>query len=308
MFWFFLILIILLVFLGVLFYFFALAFIKQNMGDVDDMDSPVNKPLEEFKETIQNGIDVVNSKPHKWIYTTSFDGLKLAARYYDNNSKKTIILVHGYRSSAARDFSCAVSMYLNFGFNVLLIDQRSHGRSEGKLITFGVKESYDAVSWANLMVSKFGAEEIAFSGLSMGATTVVLACKRGLPSQVKCVIADCGFTSPVDIIKKVAKDSFKINANFFIPFLNVFCLLFGKFSLYKDNTVEVVKKCTMPILFIHGKCDNFVPCEMSQKAYENACDKCKILTVEGASHGLSFLVDTENVKQTVGDFLNTYTS
>ena len=78
LFWFFLILIILLIFLGVLSYFFALGFVKQNMGDFDDMNSPVNKPLEEYKETIQKGIDFVNSKPHKWIYTTSFDGLKFS--------------------------------------------------------------------------------------------------------------------------------------------------------------------------------------------------------------------------------------
>ena len=93
--------ILILLFIAVLFYSFALAFIKQNMGDIDDVDSPINKPLENYKETIRKGIEHVQNTEHKWVYTVSFDGLKLAARYYDNNSKNTVILFHGYRSSAA---------------------------------------------------------------------------------------------------------------------------------------------------------------------------------------------------------------
>ncbi len=296
--------ILILVFLGVITYFFALAFVKQNMGDYDDVNSPVNIPLGEYKETVKRGIDFINSEPCEWVYTTSFDGLKLAARYFNRQSDKTIILFHGYRSSATRDFSCAVQMYLSHGFNVLLCDQRSHGRSEGKLITFGVKERKDVVTWAELAVAKFGAKQLLLDGMSMGATTVLLACELELPKEVKGIIADCGFTSPVDIINKVARDSFKINATYFLPFLNLFCLLFGNFSIYGVSTEKALKNSDIPVLFVHGKDDNFVPCEMSQRGYSAACDKCRILLVEGAGHGLSYLVDKKSVDNEIKCFLS----
>jgi len=280
-----------------------LAFVKQNMGNVDDVDAPVNKPLEHYKEKIRKGIDFINSTPHKWVNVISFDGLKLAARYFDNGSDRTIILFHGYRSSAARDFSCAVGMYLSFGFNILLCDQRSHGRSEGRLITFGIKESRDVITWVNFIRNKFGTENIILDGMSMGATTVLLSPSHGLPPCVKGIIADCGFTSPVDIIKKVAKDSFKINAGGLLPVLNLGCKLFGKFSIYELNTLDSVKNFNGKILYVHGKKDNFVPCEMSERAYNVSQDKSTLVIVDEAGHGLSFLVDTALVESELKKFL-----
>ena len=279
---------------------------KRDIGDLEDVNSPENDCLKNYKEVVEKGIKYINSAPSKWVYITSFDGLKLAARYFENGSKKTVILFHGYRSNAARDFSCAVKMYLNFGFNVLLCDQRSHGRSEGKLITFGVKESRDAVSWCRFVLEKYSAEKIVLGGMSMGATTVLLALKQQLHDEVTAIVADSGFTSPVDIILKVSRDVFKINAKFFMPFLNFFCIIFGKFSLYKANTIDAVKNSEIPILFIHGKSDTFVPCEMSGLAFANATEKSKIVLIEDAEHGMGFLVDTVSVKSALSQFLSYY--
>ena len=285
-------------------YFFILAFVKQNVGDADDVDALINKPLQDYKETIKKGIEYIKTTPHKWVEIISFDGLKLKARYYNNNSDKTIILVHGYRSTSARDFSCAVSMYSSFGFNVLLCDQRCSGRSEGKIITFGVKESRDVVSWAKFINNKFAPESIILGGISMGATTVLLSPSHGLPSNVKGIIADCSFTSPVDIINKVAKDSFKINAKYLLPLLNLGCRLFGNFSIYGVSTIESVKKFSNPILFIHGKKDYFVPYEMSVKCFEQCNGNGKLLLCENASHGTSYLLETERVEKEIKTFLN----
>lgn len=296
-------LIILLSFIAVILYFFSIAFVKHNLGDVDDMDSEINKPLREYKEKISKGIEYNNTRSHKWVKTLSYDGLQLMARYYDNGYKNTIILFHGYRSSALRDFSCAVEMYTKMGFNILLCDQRSHGRSEGRLITFGVKESRDVLSWIDFVEKQYKPQKIVLGGMSMGATTVLLSLKYKLPDEVKAAVVDCGFTSPVDIIKKVGKQSFKINASFFIPFLNLACKLFGKFSITEDSTVDAVKNSKIPIMFIHGEDDGFVPCEMSKKAYSCANENCKMLLIKGANHGLSFLVDEESVTSGIKEFL-----
>ncbi len=293
---------VLLAFIAVVLYFFSVAFVKHNIGNVDDLDDAINKPLEKYKDIIKEGMDYINSRSFDWVETVSYDGLVLKARYFNNNSSKTILLFHGYRSSAARDFSCAVKMYTKFGFNVLLCDQRSHGRSEGKLITFGVKESRDVLSWIDYTQHRYAPEGIMLGGMSMGATTVLLACGLDLPDTVKGVIADCGFTSPVDIIKKVAKKNLGIDAGFFIPFLNVCCKIFGRFSLTKHSTVDSLKKSKIPVILIHGADDGFVPCEMSKKAYESASDKSRIVLIDGADHGLSFLIDEKRITDEIEDF------
>ncbi len=294
---------LILFFAVIIYYFFSIAFVKHNIGNTDDMNDSINKPLEKYKGIISKGIEFINNEPYKWVHTQSFDGLTLYARYFDNSSDKSIILFHGYRSSAARDFSCAVGMYKSFGFNVFLCDQRSHGRSEGRLITFGVKEKHDAVSWCEFISEKYSPKQIVLGGMSMGATTVLLSLGQKLPQTIKAVIADCGFSSPVAIIKKVARQSFKINATVFLPFLDLYCRLFGNFSIYKNDTCDAISKTNIPIMLIHGKDDGFVPCEMSKEAYKYANKKSKLLIVDKADHGLSYLVDTKLVENEIKNFL-----
>lgn len=289
--------------IGVILYFFAVAFVKRDEGNVDNLNDSVNKNLEKYKTDIQKGIDYANSKNPIWVETISFDGLRLKARYFNNESDKTILLFHGYRSSALRDFSCAIKMYTELGFNILLCDQRSHGKSEGKLITFGVKESRDVVSWVEYINDVYEPEKIVLDGISMGATTVILACRFSLPENVRAVIADCGFTSPTDIMKKVGRESFGINAGFFLPFLDFACRIIGKFSFINISTVDVLKKSKLPVLFVHGEADGFVPCEMSKTGFSSAPEGSEIITVPEADHGLSFLIDEKGVRRAVESFL-----
>ncbi len=304
MFWIFLTLFLLIVILAVIYYFFSVAFVKLNIGNPDDLDDSINKPLEKYKDIISVGLDYIAKKPHEWVYTVSFDGLKLAARYFDNKADKTVILFHGYRSSAARDFSCAIEMYTRFGFNILLCDQRSHGRSEGKLITFGIKESRDVKTWVEYATAHYEAKKILLGGMSMGATTVLLSTGLALPDSVKAVVADCGYTSPVGIMKRVAKKTLKINASPFLPFLNLYCKLFGNFSIYGTDTKEVLKNNDIPIIFIHGSGDGFVPCEMSKEAYSVNQKNRKLILIDGADHGLSYLIDKKTVENELNVFIN----
>lgn len=292
------------VFLGILLYYFRIAFVKIKKGDLEDLNHIENSALVGYRDIVQDGMDFIKNHPHEWLKTKSFDRLNLFARYYDNCSEKTILLFHGYRSVAARDFSVAVKMYSDLGFNVLLVDQRSHGRSDGKLITFGVKESYDVISWINYLNNNYGEKQLALGGMSMGATTVLLSCGRNLPQNVKCVVADCGFTSPCEIIKLVAKRNFKVSPDFFLPVLNLCCLFFGNFSIYRDSTLKAVEKSQIPILLIHGKDDGFVPCEMSERLYNSAKDKAEIVLVDGADHGMAFLFNTEKVYTHLKNFLD----
>ena len=297
------ILTLLVLFFALVIYFFFICFVRSNNDGIDDFESKRNRFLKPYYGVIKPCMDFLEQTDYKEYETVSFDGLKLNCRYYDCKSDKTVLLFHGYRSSAKHDFSCAVKMYYQSGFNILLADQRSHGKSEGKLITFGVKESRDVVSWVEFVNAKFAPKQIVLSGLSMGATTVLLSLKYKMPENVKCVIADCGFTSPVDIIKKVAKQEYKINGWLFVPIMDFLCKLFGKFSIRGISTKDTVKNTKIPILLIHGTSDDFVPCEMSEITFSAAKDHAKLVTVTGAGHGLSFLVNTNFVTKQINLFL-----
>ena len=234
--------------------------------------------------------------------------MRLAASYYNNNSNTTILLFHGYRSDGRFDFACAVKFYIELGLNVLVVDQRANGESEGKLITFGIKERRDAVSWIKFINKKYAPKNILLSGVSMGATTVMMAANLELPQNVKGIIADCGFTAAPDIIKKVAKQAFKINATPIIPIMDLLCRLFGNFSLYETTTVKALAESDIPIFFIHGKKDGFVPCKMTEESHQAARAEKYICLVEDADHGISFLVDTDNIQRQITEFVKDHCS
>ena len=266
------------------------------------------KGLGQYVDKIRRGREYAESLPYEDVYINSRDGLRLHAKYYCNDpeSKKFIVLAHGYKSSGLSDFSCAFSMYRDFGYNFLLIDQRAHGESDGKYICFGVKERYDVADWCDYLTERFGDDiRIVLDGMSMGCTTVILA--AGLPEISKnvCgVIGDCGFTDPYSEIAHVAKSDFHLPPFPAVHVLWGTCRLRAGFGFRDASTLEAVKSIRVPILFVHGEEDDFVPCENSRKNFE-ACtsEKKRIFTVPGATHGFSFLVDEEGCRRAIADFL-----
>lgn len=298
-------LLILLVLASAVTWAFCVAFVRKRKSGTIVIN--MEGELKPYAEMIKEGIHFVDTREHIRVYTESFDGLRLAASYYSCNSKRTVIVFHGYRSTGRRDYSCAVQMYLDMGLNVLLVDQRSHGESEGRLITFGVKERHDVVSWVHYVLDYLGEDmQIFLSGLSMGASTVMMAASLPLPENVKGIVADCGFTSPAAIIGRVAKQNFHVDGRVAVAVLNVMSRVIGKFSLYECDTPQILSSSDIPILFIHGKSDDFVPSQMSVESYNAARGEKEICLVEGAGHGLSYLFDREGVTAALKKFFDTY--
>ena len=283
---------------------FKTAFVRNNVRLID-LDS---KSLSQYKEQFENGFKYIDSYKSKRVFTKSHDNLKLAGKYFNNNSNSTIILFHGYRSDGRFDFACAVKYYIDMGLNVLIVDQRASGESEGKLITYGIKERYDVVKWAEFTNRHYAPQNIFLSGISMGASTVMMASNLNLPDNVRGIIADCGFTSTSEIIKKVARESFKINTTLILPLLNIGCKMFGKFSLNEIDTITALSQSNIPIFFIHGKSDGFVPCEMTEKSYQAAKAEKYICLVDDADHGVSFLKDTKNIQKQIAEFVKKHSS
>jgi len=245
-------------------------------------------------------------KAHKAqdVYVTSDDGLKLHAYWIPaENPRGTILLAHGYRSTMLVDFGLAYAFYHALGMNILVPHQRAHGESEGRYITFGVKESEDFMRWIQFHNETFGPHQMILSGMSMGASTVLYLADRELPTNVKCIIADCGFTSPRAILEKVYRGVTHLPAGPSLWAANIFTMIFAGFRLSEKDTTKVLRNAKLPVFLVHGKADDFVPCTMSEQGFEACSGEKEILLVEGAGHGVSFLVDKKAYTDRVIAFL-----
>lgn len=245
-------------------------------------------------------------KEHKAqdLYMNSRDGLKLHAYWIPaENPKGTIILAHGYRSTLLVDFSRAFDSYHKKGLNILVPQQRAHGESEGKYITFGVKESDDFKLWIEYHNEHFGPHQVILSGMSMGASTVLYLADQKLPENVKGIIADCGFTSPKAIISKVFQSVIHLPAWICMWSVDLFARIFAGFSLSEKDTRKALANSRFPVLLVHGKADDFVPCTMTEEGYSACVSPKTMLLVEGAGHGVSYVVAKDEYSKHIDRFL-----
>lgn len=270
-------------------------------------------PLPDFKEYIPFHNDILNGmKFSKTLdstdhYITSFDGLKLHGKYYKCNEGNIMeIMFHGYRGSAYRDLSNGIERAFAVGHNVLLVDQRASSESEGNTISFGINERRDCLSWINYVINNLDKDmKIILTGVSMGAATVMMASSMDLPSNVIGVLADCGYTAPKEIIMKCTKDM-KLSPKFFYPFIKLSAKIFGHFNLEEASPIESIRKTKLPVIFYHGTNDDFVPCYMSQRLYDECNSDKKIVLIDNCGHGLAYLVDKEKYIKELREFFTKY--
>lgn len=267
---------------------------------------PDDSQYDEFRDEMNSLVKTMQETPFEVVETTSYDGLKLFARYYHYKDNAPLhIQFHGYKGSAFRDFCGNAVLADKLGFNALIVDQRGHGNSDGNTICFGIKERYDVLSWIGFALDRFGGDlSIILSGVSMGSATVLMASNLDLPKNVKGIVTDCPFSSPFDIINTVCKRDVGISPKLAYPFLMLGASLFAGINLKSVTATKCVEEANVPILIIHGEDDRFVPCEMSREIYNVNPNIVKLETFTDAGHGLSFMKDTKRYEEVLNEFLN----
>lgn len=240
-------------------------------------------------------------------YITSSDNLKLHAYEVKNENKtdKWAIVVHGYTSEGKLLSSKAKHLY-NMGYNVLVPDLRSHGTSEGNYIGMGWHDRLDIINWINYIVKNNPNSEIALHGTSMGSATVLMVSGEKLPSNVKAIVADCGYTSVYDEFSYQLKQLFNLPAFPIMNFSDVVTHIRAGYCLNDASAINQVKKSTTPILYIHGDKDDFVPYYMMDELYNATNSEKEKLTIEGGEHANSDLVNPKLYWSTVNSFLEKY--
>ncbi len=265
---------------------------------------PRSSQFDSVRAAIKERVALLDKLDHEGVSTYSHDKLKLFAHLYDGTRKDTVILqMHGYRGHGIKDF-CGSSFYwLDRGYTVLVPDQRAHGKSEGRALSFGINERYDVLSWVNFITEKYGnGVKIILSGISMGAATVLMASGLDLPKNVIGVIADCPYSSPKEIIIKVAKER-GFAPKIFYPIIRLSAIIFGGFDVEKASPMQALKTAKLPILFIHGDKDRFVPYEMGKALYDSYSGQKRLVTVIGAGHAFSYFFNKEQYEKALDEYI-----
>ena len=298
--------VLLLLFLAVLLYCFFRIFFSFRKRKEGADSIPKGKIYDPFRDQIITWIESSRRLPRREVSIRSHDGLTLYGYYYEYQKGAPIeILIHGYRGSGERDMSGGIARCFSLGHSALVIDHRASGKSEGHVITFGAKESMDCLRWVDFVVESIDPDaKIILTGISMGAATVMVMASKPLPKNVVGVLADCGYTSTREIIEKVMRD-LRLPEKIFYPLARLSAILFGGFDPNKDSPIESMKHTSLPIIFIHGDADDFVPCSMSERNYA-ACtsEKKRLVIIPHASHALCFPTDQDTYIQALREFFD----
>ena len=250
----------------------------------------------------------LEEKKSETVTVTSLDGIPLVGHFIPSeNPKRVIIAMHGWRSSWTKDFGTMSDFWEANDCSVLYAEQRGQNNSGGDYMGFGLTERYDVLNWINWVTERCGSKlPIYLAGVSMGATTVLMAAGLNLPSNVHGIAGDCGFTSPQAIWKHVANKNLH--------------LVYGLRSIMADtmfkerlqmatndySTVEALKNSKTPILLVHGTEDHFVPVEMTYENYVACAAPKKLFIVPGADHGMSYYTDKQGYEKTIEEFWNEF--
>lgn len=237
------------------------------------------------------------------VYLMSKDHLKLHSYLIEQNSSTYIIMVHGYRSEGAGIMG-PIKKFQKAGYSLLIPDLRGHGQSEGDYIGMGWDERLDILDWIDYLIQRNENITIILYGISMGGATVMNAAGENLPSQVKAVIEDCGYTSVWDVFKAHI-DMNDMESEIALRMASLVTLIRAGYRLEDASPLLQVQNCHIPILFIHGSKDDFVPCEMVDELYDAAHMPKEKLIIEGAGHA-DCSSDKTRYYQTIFAFIEKY--
>lgn len=267
-----------------------------------DLPSPA---YDKYRDNMIREIQFMESTSHEFVKIKSYDGIDLNGYFYNNYPKRPIILFfHGYKSCFQWDGYGIFRYCRENSLNCLMVEQRAHGDSSAKTICFGIKERYDCLSWANYLTTILGNDtEIVLAGVSMGSATVTMASDLLLPNAVKGIIADCGYTSPEEIIVNTAKN-LGLPADLLNPFTKLAFRVASSVNISDSKAVASVKDTNIPILFIHGEEDDFVPLEMGRRLYSECKSEKDFLIVPGARHAVSAMENFVLYDNKITEFLS----
>jgi fermentation-respiration switch protein FrsA (DUF1100 family) len=270
-------------------------------------DEHQSRGVRPYLDELRSARSWLDKVPYDDIYVTSYDNLKLYAKFYHSKTPRAVaILVHGYQGDGETCYPIFAKFLLEQNIDVVIIRQRAHVHSEGKRLCFGIKERFDVQKWCEYVSSIIPKGMPMFlSGISMGGATVLLASSLDLPENVKFIVNDCGYSDTYEEFNAAAKFMHYIPI-LFTPIGRPFYKITEGIDIKKVRPVDEAAKSKLPILTIHGEEDTFVPFYMCKDIYNAIKSDKELITVPGATHGMSYLVDTKRCNEVFQRWIDKY--
>lgn len=285
----------------------------RNGKDFDSIKKMTGTDWERYQDSIEDGIAQLLERKHEWVEIDSDDGLKLRGIYFPcgdtdgGRSGKAALCVHGYSSTGLIDYALIAHYYLKMGMDVLIIDNRAHGRSEGRYVGFGYMDRFDIKRWIKFLIGREGEDcQILLHGISMGGTAVLMASGTPLPRQVKLIVSDCAFSSAYAELSSVIQKRFHLPPAALMPALNLLTRIFAGYWLSDCNACKEVRKSRTPTLFMHGSRDSFVPLPMAYELFEACAAPKEIFIINGSSHAEDYYKDPASYEREIQKMTEIY--
>lgn len=290
---------------GIARYFFRRTILRTNASRKRTQDM-AGTDWDTYIPGIQKCKEWLKGQPQEDVFIESGDHLMLHATYFPGSgSDRAVICFHGYTSEGLNDFSSIARFYLEMGYRLLVVDERAHGKSEGIYIGFGCLDRKDAMLWIKEMVRRMGPDcKLALHGISMGGATALMTAGLRMPPQVRAVISDCAFTSAWEVFSAVLRSMYHMPAFPVMQIADRMTREQAGYGLDECNARDEVRKADVPILFIHGDADTFVPCSMVYELYEACRSPKELLVIPGAGHAEAYYKDSAAYEQAVRAFLS----
>lgn len=265
-------------------------------------------------EIVLGDFEEEKNKIKNWLENTLVKGLKITGYkktllfgewFVNKDSNKWVIILHGYGANGRFMYDVARKFYKK-GYNVLLPDLRGHGISGGQYIGMGWHDRKDLLCWIKKITKIDKKAKICLYGVSMGASTILMASGEKMPKNVKCIISDCAYTSAYDVFRYQFKKCKNMPIVPLLNIVNIVCMMKNGYSLKQASTLKQIKKNKLPIFFIHGATDDFVPTDMVFELYKNAKCPKELMLVDNAGHLVSEIVERKIYWRRISLFLNKY--
>ena len=287
--------------IGASFYFFHVAQVRGDKSFISHAATPQTSPVyqdeKDFLKLDKENLSLKN------------DGLNLKAWYVpaENKTDKTVIVVHGFNGSKEQMAAYGM-LFHKLGYNVLMPDNRANGASDGTLIGYGVTDKCDLTKWTDQLIKTNPKSKITYFGLSMGAATVMMASGQDLPKNVVNIIEDCGYSSVWDELTFQAKDMYNLPAFPLLYEVSALSKIRAGFAYGEADasSVKALAHNKLPVLFIHGDADDFVPTAMVDQNYAATKGPREKFIVKGAKHAKSIETDKTGYYAQVTAFLDNY--
>ena len=242
-------------------------------------------------------------------FIVAADGERLHALYAraKTPTRRTAVIVHGYTDKALEMLHIGYVYHHDLGYNILLPDLRYAGLTPGKAIQMGWKDRLDVMRWIEASPGIIGDSlQMVVHGISMGAATTMMVSGEILPPYVKCFVEDCGYTSVWDQFAKELKGQFGLPAFPLLHTASALCDWKYGWNFREASALEQVKKCELPMFFIHGDKDDYVPTWMVYDLYRAKPEPKEIWVTREVDHAHSYRQYPLEYRRKVGDFTNKF--